>query len=121
MTEVETKINLEPIEIRILNLLDTILTKIEEPLREKKPNAKAASYTIKWYQERIRKLRVEFQNEETESESRNKASRNVYTYKCLYQCGFTTQSIREIDTHLTKEHSHPDPKRDYSHTIYNEN
>ena len=43
-----------------------------------------------------------------------------FTYKCLYLCGFTTTSIREIDSHLTNIHGHPDPKRDYNHPIYNE-
>lgn len=116
----KSEIKSEPICLSILDLLDTVLTKIGEPLKEKKPNAKAALYTIKWYQERVRKLRIEYQKEEVESEVRNKASRNVYTYKCLYQCGFTTHSIREIDTHLTEKHGHPDPKRDYGHPIYNE-
>ena len=105
----------------ILHLVDAILVDIEEPLKKKKPDVKTALLEIDGYRNRANKLREFWENEKSlRNNNSSYMTKKVQTYNCLYQCGFTTHSIREIDKHLTKEHGHPDPKRDYSHPIYNE-
>jgi len=109
----EKEVEMERMGYTILDLVNKIVSDIEKPLKKKKPDVKTALSIIDWYNKKTIELREIWQKEdERKSEV---VTKKIYTYKCLYQCGFTTSSIREIDTHLTKEHGHPDPKRDYSH------
>jgi len=109
----------ENLDYSVSKLISTVLEIIESPLRQKKPNVKVAIAEIS----RIREICNTSFKENDEPTSRigtNFRHVHHYTYNCLYQCGFKITSIREIDSHLTNVHDHPDPKRDYNHPIYNE-
>jgi len=109
----------EGLDYNFSKLIYTILEIIENPLKQKKPDVKDALAKIN----RIREICNIIVNETGPSVSiKENNFRPVihHTYTCLYQCGFKTASIREIDSHMTNVHCHPDPQRDYSHPIYNE-
>ena len=104
----------------LVGLIDSVLEKVEKPLVGKKPNVKSALKEINRIRTICHIIRTETDQSKSNVENKSKQSIQRHTYSCLYQCGFKTTSIREIDNHLTNVHGHPDPKRDYNHPIYNE-
>ena len=109
----------ESLDYSVSKLINSILKIIESSLKQKKPNVKDAiakinrirdicNTSIRDFDKPISRIDNSFRHE------------LHYTYNCLYQCGFKTTSIREIDSHLTNVHDHPETKRDYNHPIYNE-
>ena len=103
----------------VLKLIDIVLEKVEKPLTRKKPNVKAALKEINYIRSLCHQIWIKTDKPISNVENKSK-SVPQYMYNCLYQCGFKTYSIRDIDAHLTNVHGHPDPKRDYNHPIYNE-
>ena len=105
----------------VLNIISFILEEIENPLKQKRPNAKQALKEIDYFRSKCNTIREEFKNESYLREKEKSFSNTKFAYKCMYQCGFTTFSIREIDKHLTDMYGHPNPQRDYNHPIYQGN
>ncbi len=103
----------------VLHFIDSVLEKVEIPLTQNKPNVKMALKEIKHIRSFCHEIMIET---ELQTSIVDKKSNHIQrsTYNCLYQCGFKITSIREIDSHRTNVHGHPDPKRDYNHPIYNE-